>query len=322
VQQLPQFRDPELLVGAEHFSDAGVYRLADNLAVIQTLDFFAPVVDDPYTYGRIAASNSLSDVYAMGGQPKTALNIVGFPAKDLAMDVLAEILNGGAERVKAAGAVVLGGHSVRDTEVKYGLSVTGVIDPAKLMTNDAAKPGDVLVLTKGLGAGFVIAANRSRRCPAEVLDAACASMIALNDVASEAAVAVGAKAATDVTGFGLAGHAFELADASGVTIEIELGRLPILPGAEKLAVKENFTGAVATNRGHVGPNMRYADDVDENHDRAAFLFDPQTSGGLLVALSPEKVEDYLRRCREGGVDMATIIGLIGEQQDVRLVIHP
>lgn len=169
MQHLPLSSDPNLLVGPEHFSDAGVYRLADGLAIVQTVDFFPPIVDDPYTYGRIAAANSLSDVYAMGGRPVTAMNIVGFPDQELPMEILSDILRGGAERVHAAGAVTVGGHSVRDNEIKYGLSVTGVVDPARMLTNAKARPGDVVVLTKALGTGFVTTANKADRCPAVTL---------------------------------------------------------------------------------------------------------------------------------------------------------
>jgi selenide,water dikinase len=313
--------DPNLLIGAEHFSDAGVYRLTDDLAVVQTLDFFAPVVDDPFVFGQIAAANSLSDVYAVGGRPKTALNIVGFPYNDLDLSDLEAILDGGSDRVNAAGASIVGGHSVRDTEVKYGLSVTGIVDPRKMLRNDAARPGDVLVLTKGLGTGLVIAANRDDRCPAEVLQAACASMIELNRVASEAALDVGAKAATDVTGFGLAGHAFEMTQAGGVTFELQLHRLPLLPGVSPLATVQNFTGAVGTNRAHVEPAMQFADGADES-ERAVFLFDPQTSGGLLLALPAESAGELLQRCRDGGNEAAAIVGSVLERSEADLIIRP
>jgi selenide,water dikinase len=313
--------DPNLLVGAEHFSDAGVYRLTDELAVVQTLDFFAPVVDEPFVFGQIAAANSLSDVYAVGGQPRTALNIVGFPYNDLDLSDLEAILDGGTDRVQAAGATIVGGHSVRDTEVKYGLSVTGIVHPRKMLRNDAARPGDMLVLTKGLGTGLVIAANRGDRCPPEVLDAACASMIELNRAAAEAAVDVGAKAATDVTGFGLAGHAFEMTQAGGVTFEFELHRLPVLPGVLPLATVQNFTGAVGTNRDHVAPAMRFLDRAEESQ-RVTFLFDPQTSGGLLIALPPDRAGELLQRCRDGGNEVAAIIGSVTDRGEADLLIRP
>jgi len=180
VRSLPPMRDPNLLVGADKLSDAGVYRLADDLAIVQTTDFFPPVVDDPYTYGRIAAANALGDLYAMGATPRTALNIVGFPDDELGLDILERILKGGAERVLAAGAVTIGGHSVRDREIKYGLAVTGTVHPDRMMTNAGARPGDALILPEPLGTGLIATANRGSRCPSEALEAACASMVALN----------------------------------------------------------------------------------------------------------------------------------------------
>ena len=321
MQHFPEIRHPDLLVGVEHFSDAGVYRLAPDLAMVQTVDFFAPVVDDPYTFGQIAAANSLSDVYAVGGAPKTALNVVGFPLKDLGLEMLQEILRGGAERVQAAGAVIVGGHSVRDTEVKYGLAVTGTVDPARMLTNAAARVGDVLLLTKGLGTGFVIAANRGKTCPVETLDMACASMVGLNAAAAEAAVEVGASAATDVTGFGLAGHALEMALAADVALELDLHALPLLPGVEALAVEKNFTGAVKSNREHVTPSLRYEGDA-ETSNRAPFLFDPQTSGGLLVSMPEANVDRYVSVCIDRGDVEAAVIGRVAPAQGgTRLIIR-
>lgn len=292
VRDLPGFDDPDLLIGPGAFSDAGVYRIAPNLALVQTCDFFPPIVDDPFTYGQIAAANALSDVYAMGAQPKTALNIVGFPDKDLDLAILTEILRGGADRVRAAGAVIVGGHSVRDTEIKYGLAVTGLVDPARMLTNASARAGDALVLTKALGTGLIATANRADRCPPETLAAACASMIALNDAASAAAVELGASAATDITGFGLAGHALEMAEASGVTLEIDLAALPALPGALDLATPDNHSGATATNRAHAEGRIELP--VAETPP-TELLFDPQTSGGLLIAIASEGARALVAR---------------------------
>lgn len=319
MQGLPRFRDPNLLIGAENFSDAGVYRVADDLAIIQTVDFFAPLVDDPFLFGQIAAANSLSDVYAMGGQPKTALNIVGFPDKELGLEVLEQILHGGAERAETAGCLIIGGHSVRDSEVKYGLAVTGFVNPDEILTNHDARSGDVLVLTKGLGTGLVIAASRGDRCPAEVFRATCDSMIVLNRAACEAARAVGASAATDVTGFGLAGHGLEVATAGNVSLRIDLSQVPLLPGVEEMAVKENFTGALGTNREYVASSMRFEGDAG-NSPRTEFLFDPQTSGGLLVCVPPDRAEDFLAQCRAGGVEQAAVIGEVLDRQDMPLIV--
>lgn len=319
MQGLPVFQDPNLLIGAEHFSDAGVYRLADDLAIVQTTDFFPPVVDDPYVYGQIAAANSLSDIYAMGAQPRTALNIVGFPDKDLELSILGDILRGGAERVLAAGAVILGGHSVRDAEVKYGLAVTGTVDPRRLLTNAGARVGDWLILTKGLGTGFITTANRQDACPAETLDAACASMIALNDAASKAAVELKASAVTDITGFGLVGHAWEMAEASNVTLELSLSKLPLLPGAKELATAAFFTRAIATNRDYTSGRTELAPDA-ANSDLLPFIFDPQTSGGLLVAVALGDAGEFVQRCRGGGAGMATVVGRVLAASDKRLRI--
>ena len=320
MQALPTFSDPNLLVGAEHFSDAGVYRLADGLAIVQTLDFFPPLVDDPFVFGQIAAANAMSDVYAMGGQPKTALNVVGFPDDKLELSVLQEIMAGGAERVQSAGAVIVGGHSVRDVEIKYGLSVTGIVDPAKMMTNDGAKPGDVLVLTKGLGTGFVTTALQADKCDDDVLATACASMIQLNRVGSETAVSLGVRAATDITGFGLAGHTLEMAKASDVSITIQMSRLPLLPGALELAEKGHYTRANATNRQHVQPSTQL--DVPVDSALTEFLFDPQTSGGLLLAVDVQSVDELLSRCGDSGLEAIAIIGSVEQLKDHHLVIQP
>lgn len=319
MRALTPFSDPNLLVGADSFSDAGVYRIAPDLAIVQSVDFFAPIVDDPHLFGQIAAANALSDLYAMGARPLTALNIVGFPEGELDIATLGEILQGGAERVAAAGAVVVGGHSVRDTEVKFGLSVTGVAHPDRLLTNARAAPGDALVLTKPLGVGFITTANRAGRCPPEVFDNACASMIVLNDAASKAALAVGACAATDVTGFGLAVHAWELASASGVTIEIDLATLPILPGAGPLATRENFTRATESNRRHAASSL--TTHGSDSTGLSEFLYDAQTSGGLLVSIPPARAGEFLTRCRDAGLSQTVQIGRIRRRGAASVLIH-
>lgn len=320
VQGLPRFDDPNLLVGAEHFSDAGVYRLADNLAIVQSLDFFPPLVDDPFVFGQIAAANSMSDVYAMGGRPITVMNIVGFPDDKADLDILHQIMAGGAERVLAAGASVVGGHTVRDDEIKFGLSVTGVVDPAKMMSNDAARPGDALVLTKALGTGFVTTALRAGTCPDESLQAACAGMIQLNKTASEISIEYGVKATTDITGFGLAGHALEMALASDVTIELMLKRFPMLPGAESLASKGNRTRANPTNRAHVEPSLCFQGCAED--DRVEFLFDPQTSGGLLIAIEETRADQLVEACRKGKLDWTAIVGRVVKKGEYSLVVQP
>ncbi len=319
MRGLPHFDDPKLIVGAESFSDAGVYQLQDNLLIVQSLDFFPPLVDDPYLFGQIAAANSLSDIYAMGARPTTALNIVGFPDDKLELDILGEILRGGAERVLHAGAVIAGGHTVRDAEIKYGLSVTGVVEPDRLLTNQQSQPGDVLILTKSLGTGFVTTAFKARKCPNHVLETAIASMAQLNRASSEAAVEFGAHAATDITGFGLAGHAAEMAQASNVTLVLELDRLPILPGVAELAQSGNKTRASATNRSFVEPIMR----IDGQPDpiRMEVLFDAQTSGGLLISIAADHANDLLDKTRTAGAHSACLIGSVLEKQDTSLIVR-
>ncbi len=319
LRGLPKFEDPNLLVGAEGFSDAGVYRLRDDLLIVQSVDFFPPLVDDPHLFGRIAATNALGDLYAMGARPTTALNIVGFPDDQLELSILGEILRGGAEQVRAAGAVVVGGHSVRDTEIKFGLSVTGVVKPEELMTNRDARPGERLVLTKPLGTGFVTTAFKAGRCPPPLLEAACASMTQLNRIGSEAARAVGVRGATDITGFGLAGHALEMAEASGVTLRLELDRLPLLPGVEELVRRGNRTRASVSNRAFVEPNMQLRGTADPI--RLEILFDAQTSGGLLLSAPADRADELVERIQAGGGRSACVIGEVMERGEYALLVE-
>jgi selenide, water dikinase len=321
VRQLPQPSDPHLLVGTETYDDAGVYQLTEDLAIVQTIDFFPPVVDDPYVYGQIAAANSLSDIYAMGATPKTALNLVGYPDDKLSMDWLAAIMQGGAERCQAAGAVILGGHTVRDAEIKFGYAVTGLVHPQKILTNAGARPGDRLVLTKALGTGFVTTAHKREECPQDVYQAAVASMIQLNDAGMQAMVAAGAHAATDITGFGLAGHGFGMAEGSKVTLVIEMSRLPLLPGADRLARNRSFhTRASATNAAHVARGLRTEGKIDSL--RLEFFYDAQTSGGLLISVPAEKAEALVADLHARGATVACIIGEVRERTDAALVLRP
>ncbi len=319
MRGLPKFEDADLIVGAEHFSDAGVYRLRDDLLIVQSLDFFPPLVDDPFLFGQIAAANSLSDVFTMGAAPKTAMNIVGFPDDQLPLDLLSEILRGGAEKVLEAGAVVVGGHTVRDTEVKYGLSVTGVVSPNDLLTNEQAKPGDLLVLTKALGTGFITTAFKAGRCDESVIATAAASMAQLNAIGRDAALAVGAKATTDITGFGLAGHASELAQASGVTCLLEIDRLPLLPGAQELAASGNKTRASASNRAFSARQTH----IEGMPDAVTleFVFDAQTSGGMLIAIDADRADQLVQHARNAGAEATTIVGLVRKQEEVALVLQ-
>jgi selenide,water dikinase len=318
LRHLPPVTDPNLLVGTATHDDAGVYRLTDELALVQTVDFFPPVVDDPFVYGQIAAANALSDVYAMGGTPRTALNLVGYPDNELPMDWLGQILDGGNERLRAAGVVVVGGHTVRDAEIKFGYAISGLIHPGRIVTNAGAKPGDMLVLTKPLGTGFVTTANKKDNCPAELLTAACASMVQLNDVGRDAMLAAGAHAATDVTGFGLAGHAFEMASGASVTLRLDLDRLPAFAGVETLIERKFFTRASKSNREYVANSLRFAGAPDPV--RVELLFDAQTSGGLLIAIPADAVGGLVDQLRLKGARAAAVVGEVLEREAAALVV--
>jgi selenide,water dikinase len=312
--------DPNLLVGTATHDDAGVYRLSDDLAIVQTIDFFPPLVDDPFIYGQIAAANALSDVYAMGGVPKTCLNMVGFPDDKLkGLDWLERILQGGAERCNAARCTIVGGHTVRDAEIKFGMAVTGVIHPSRILTNAGAKPGDRLVLTKPLGTGFVTTAAKANSCPPDLLEAACHSMIHLNAGACEAMIRVGANAATDITGFGLAGHAFEMAEGSQVSLAFDLGSLPLLPGVEAIARKPYLTRASHTNRDYVAASLRIEGKPDPV--RLESFYDAQTSGGLLISLPAERVPALLEQLTAAGTPAAAVIGEVLPRQDKSLILR-
>lgn len=305
LRQLPRSDHPNLLVGAEHFDDAGVYRLDDDTAVVQTLDFFPPLVDDPYTFGQIAAANSLSDIYAMGGRPLTAMNIVGFPDNDLPPDVLVAILQGGQERVTHADAVIVGGHSVRDTEIKYGLSVTGIIDPHRVLTNGGAKPGDKLILTKPIGSGVLTSAAKLGKMPAADLAETVDVMIGLNRGAAEAAQSVGVHAVTDITGFGLIGHAFEMAQAADVSLNISAAEVPLITDTMTFARDGVLTRAHKSNLAYIGDRLHAAavDPVLIN-----VLADAQTSGGLLIAAAQERCDALIAALHENKTHTAALIG--------------
>jgi selenide,water dikinase len=282
--------DRRVVVGRETFDDAGVFVVRDDLALIQTVDFFAPIVDDPYVFGQVAAANALSDVFAMGGEPLTALAIVGFPAGKLPNSVLTEILRGGQDKVREAGAVLIGGHSIIDEELKFGLSVTGEARPERLLTNAAARPGDRLVLTKPLGTGLLATAAKKGDLPDDVVAVLHATMSSLNAYASRAAVRLGVKCATDVTGFGLLGHASHIARASDVMLWIDGAKLPELPSARALWASGTRTGGADRNEAYLAELVDWSSAAPA--DRALAL-DPQTSGGLLVAVPPAAVAEYL-----------------------------
>jgi len=316
---LPALNHDDVIVGTDTSDDAGVFRLRPELAIVNTVDFFTPIVDDPYAFGQIAAANALSDVYAMGGEPKTALNIVAFPKGKLDLALLAEILKGGAERVTAAGAVVIGGHSIIDPELKFGLAVTGVIHPNRVIRNVGVRPGDALVLTKPLGTGIVATALKQRAAAASTVRAAVRSMITLNAVASSVMRKFPVHACSDITGFGLLGHAHEMARGSNVTIVFESAQLPLLPGAVRLAEKGHVTGGSRRNRDYLQDKVEVRDSVEAGQVEVAF--DPQTSGGLLIALPRSKAPTLVEALHRKGVVVAKVVGYATPPQEawVRLL---
>lgn len=307
LRHLPIPSDPNLLVGINTADDAGVYRLSDELALVQTVDFFTPIVDDPYTFGAIAAANALSDVYAMGGRPLTALNLLAYPVARLDAETVAAILRGGADKLREAGVTVVGGHTVDDPEPKYGVMVTGTIHPARVVTNAAARPGDALVLTKALGTGIISTALKAEQAPDAVIGPAVESMLRLNAAASAAMVAAGVTAATDVTGFGLLGHLAEMVAAAGVGAEVRFAAVPLLPGARDLLAAGYVPGGSRRNLDYLGPRVAVAAGVPE--DAPLLLADAQTSGGLLMAVAPAHLDRLLDALRAAGV-MAAMIGAV------------
>jgi selenide, water dikinase len=289
--------DPALLVGSGTYDDAGVFRLSADLALIQTVDFFPPVVDDPRTFGAISAANSLSDVYAMGGRPVTALVICCVP-NGFAPEILGEILAGGQQMAHRAGVPIVGGHTVKDPELKYGLAVTGLVHPDRIITNAGARVGDYLYLTKPLGTGVITTALKNQACPPEVLEPAVAGMQRLNAAASEAMIEAGAHAGTDITGFGLLGHAHALAQASGVALEFDVGKVPLLPGAREAVAEGHVPGGLVANRAYLEEWVQVESGVGSSHE---LLYDPQTSGGLLIVVAAEdtlQLSDALQRRNE------------------------
>ncbi len=310
---LPSKSDPRLLIGRETFDDAGVFKLSDDLALVQTVDFFAPIVDDPYDFGQIAAANALSDVYAMGGQPLTALNIVAFPTSELPLEVLSEILRGGQDKVHEAGALVVGGHTVVDTELKYGLAVTGRAHPDFLLTNAGAKPGDQLVLTKPIGNGILATATKRGQLSPDAQRPMLDAMKTLNGVASRAALAVGARCATDITGFGLLGHLSHIARASKVSLRINLDAITFFDGVREAVRAGAITDGSRRNGDYLRELVRWKQGSDEVR---TILTDPQTSGGLVVAVPRARTSDYLTR-----VSGAVVIGEVIDRGDVAIEVQ-
>ena len=315
LEKLPRGeKDPDLLVGYDSRDDAAVYRITEDIALVQTVDFFPPMVEDPYTFGQIAAANALSDVYAMGGEVKTALNLVCFP-ESMDLNILGEILRGGAEKVAEAGGILAGGHSIADSGVKYGLSVTGLVDPRHLYANDAGKVGDKLILTKALGVGLICTANRVGEADPEHLAAAIRSMTTLNRTAAQISRKYRVHAATDVTGFSFLGHLHEMMGGS-LSCRVDARRVPVLPGAEKAAEDFLYTAAGQRNRNHTAPFVRF-EGVPFAMEEV--LYDPQTSGGLLFAVDPADANELERELQQAGL-AAKIVGEILDKTDPEITV--
>ena len=304
---IPVQTDPRILVDYRTADDAGVYAWEGGPALVQTVDFFTPIVDDPYLYGQIAAANSLSDVYAMGGRPLTALAIAGFPEDDIDTETIVAIFRGGFDKLREAGVALLGGHTIRDREIKFGYSITGAVDPARILTNAGAKAGDRLILTKPLGTGIVGTAIKFARAPQHVVDHAVTSMRALNKAAAEAIAGVeGIHACTDISGFGLIGHASEMAAASHVTIAIEAAAVPLIPGVLEM-VGQNKSGGMTTNREHFGSGVDFGAGVSA--ELRDLFFDPQTSGGLFLAVSGATAISAMQALAEAGIQ-GKFVGIV------------
>ncbi len=308
-----------MIVGTETGDDAGVFRLRPDLAIVNTVDFFTPIVDDPYVFGQISATNALSDVYAMGGDPKTALNIVCFPKGKMDIEILGDILRGGADKVKESGAVVIGGHSIIDEEIKFGMAVTGVIHPDKIFRNVGVQDGDALILTKPLGTGIITTALKKGKASKESVDGAVRAMTTLNATASRVMREFPVHACSDITGFGILGHAFGMAGGSGVTLVIESAKLPVLHGAERLAEKGYLTGGCKRNREYLNDKMHIEKFIGEGLVEVAL--DPQTSGGLLIAVAKTHAGELIAALRAAGVSDAIAVGYATSLQtaSVRLV---
>lgn len=317
LSHLPKMKDEKLLVGLETSDDAAVYEVTKDIGLIQTLDFFTPVVDDPYAFGQIAATNSLSDVYAMGGEPTMAMNIVCFP-NCLDPDVLVEILKGGYDKVAEAGAVIIGGHTVEDDEPKYGLSVSGFIHPDKILTNSNAQPGDVLIITKPVGMGVMTAAIKGQLVSDQEYRETVRVMSTLNKYAKRAFDKVKVNSLTDITGFGLLGHALEMAEGSGVTIKIDSKSVPLLKGTLEYAKMGLIPAGAYDNRAYIGDKVKFEDYIEE--DIIDILFDPQTSGGLLASIPRSELDQALIEL-EGIPTAFAVVGEVVEKEDYSLLVE-
>ena len=307
-----------MLRSIDRLDDAGVYLISADTAIIQTIDFITPIVNDPYSFGQIAAANSISDVYTMGGRPVTAMNVVCFPSGDMDIGILKEILRGGLDKIHEAGASLMGGHSVNDPEMKYGLSVTGVVHPDKLITNSGTRIGDSLVLTKPLGTGVMSTALKNRLISEKEMKEALKSMTALNKIAAELMIEMGAHACTDITGFGLIGHASHLIQEGETGIEFDFSAITFFTGVMELSQKKVYPGGLGRNRDFYLPNVEFKGRIPQY--KRNLLFDPQTSGGLLIALPPQKAELFIKKLRQSKVN-AAIIGKVVKQAEHKITIR-
>jgi selenide, water dikinase len=315
---LPFQADPNIIAGMERAEDAGVYKLRDDLALVQTTDFFTPTVDDPYEFGRIAVTNAVSDVYAMGGKPITALNIVCFPKNTMDFSILREVLRGGLDQMHEAGVILLGGHSVDDPEIKYGIAVTGIIHPDNVVHNNTAKPGDKLILTKPIGTGIISTAIKRGKASQEAVARITKSMTTLNRTASELMVAAGAHASKDVTGFGLLGHSSEMIEGMDIGFNIDSAAVPVFPEALQYAGEGMVPGGTGRNREF----REHMVDMGSNVPTLLqdVLYDPQTSGGLLIAIAPSKAAKLLKDFHAAGVTAAAIIGEVTKEHPGRIKV--
>ena len=307
-----------MIVGLDKPDDAGVYKLSDDIAIVQTVDFITAIVDDPYSFGMITAANSLSDVYAMGGRPVTAMNIVAFPSETMDISVLTQVLSGALAKLSEAGVTLVGGHSVKNNELKYGLCVTGIVHPQKVVTKSEAKVGDKLILTKPLGTGILTTALKAGLLQAETKARLTKQMVKLNDKAAEVMVSLGAHACTDITGFGLIGHACEMAENSGVAIELYLDKVPFIREVMQFAQMGLIPEGMYANeefRAHM------VEDSQADEDLMAILYAPQTSGGLFIAVSPEKADKLVEQIRQAGDEQAAIVGQVIDSPKSQIIVR-
>lgn len=311
--------DQNLIVGIDQADDAGVYKISDDLAIVQTLDFFPPMVDDPYSFGQIAAANALSDIYAMGGIPKTAMNIVAFPAKTMDLSILRSILEGGLNKMREAGVVLVGGHTVEDSELKYGLSVTGFIHPDRILTKRNLQVGDLLILTKPLGTGIIATAIKADIADTDITAKVTLAMATLNRNAALVMQDFSVHACTDITGFGFLGHLAEMVVGSGYGVHINTGAVPIYPEALEWADMGLIPAGAYNNRDFRGSFVDFATNIDQKFQD--LLFDPQTSGGLLIAVAAEEAKSLVDALKTNGVDAAAIVGEVIEQPAERIIVE-